>query len=219
MIGYSDSSKSQIIHKAFLGSYKSPLLLIFIDDIGRIIEYVPIELLQALLVLLNRVPPDQGRRLLVIGSTSCPHFLEELGLVQAFCLTQSVLLFEEPPQITEVLRMAGHMNEHDATSIARAITKPIGMKRLLMVAEMARQGSDGRYCQYQCVYGMPPYGWLLDKDNRNSIIPNAVIKLYNRSFCWLRLELSGDQHKALSFESGWLGLVCNVPLPCRCSLH
>jgi vesicle-fusing ATPase len=25
MIGYSDSSKSQIIHKAFLGSYKSPL--------------------------------------------------------------------------------------------------------------------------------------------------------------------------------------------------
>ena len=64
--------------------------------------------------------------------------------MQAFCLTQSLLLlFEEPSQITEVLRMAGYMNEHDATSIARAITKPIGIKHLLMVAEMAHQGSDG----------------------------------------------------------------------------
>ena len=143
MIGYSASSKSQIIDKAFLDSYKSPLLLIFIDDIERIIEYVPIGLLQTLLVLLKKVPPDQGRRLLVIGTTSCPHFLEELGLMQAFCLTQSVLLFEEPSQITEVLRMAGHMNEHDATSIARAITKPVGIKHLLMVAETAHQGSDG----------------------------------------------------------------------------
>jgi vesicle-fusing ATPase len=32
------------------------------------------------------------------------------------------------------------MNEHGATLIARA---PIGIKHLLMVAEMARQGSDG----------------------------------------------------------------------------
>jgi hypothetical protein len=61
--------------------------------------------------------------------------LEELELTQVFSLTQSVLLFEEPSQITEVLRMAGHMNEHDATSIARAITKPIGIMHLLVVAE------------------------------------------------------------------------------------
>ena len=79
----------------------------------------------------------------MIGTTSCPHFLEELGLTQVFSLTQSVLLFEEPSHITEVLRMAGHMNEHGTTSIARAITKPIGIKHLLVVAEMARQGSDG----------------------------------------------------------------------------
>ena len=95
------------------------------------------------LVLLKKVPPDEGRRLLVIGTTSCPHLLEDLGLTQAFSLTQSVPLLEEPSQITEVLRMAGHMSEQDARSIARAITKPIGIKHLLMVAEMARQGSDG----------------------------------------------------------------------------
>ena len=37
--------------------------------------------------------------------------------------------------------MAGHMSEQDARGIARAITKPIGIKQLLMVAEMANQAS------------------------------------------------------------------------------
>ena len=37
------------------------------------------------------------------------------------------------------------MNEKDARSIAKAISnKPIGIKQLLMVAEMAKQGTDGK---------------------------------------------------------------------------
>jgi vesicle-fusing ATPase len=149
MIGYSDTSKSQTIHKAFMDSYKSPLSIIFIDDLERIIEYVPIgprfsnTVLQTLLILLKKVPPDQGRRLLVIATTSCPHLLEDLGLVQAFGVNQSIPLLEEPAQIVEVLNTAAHMNQQDAKSIAKAIMKPIGIKQLLMVAEMAKQGSEG----------------------------------------------------------------------------
>ena len=147
MIGYSDISKCQQIHKAFMDSYKSPLSVILLDDIERIIDYVPIgprfsnTVLQTLLVLLKKVPPDDGRRLLVIGTTSVPHLLEDLGLVQAFSLTQSISLLDEPAQIEEVLRVAAHMSETDAASIAAAIKQPIGIKNLLMVAEMARQGS------------------------------------------------------------------------------
>uniref|UniRef100_A0A7S2MX11 Vesicle-fusing ATPase n=1 Tax=Helicotheca tamesis TaxID=374047 RepID=A0A7S2MX11_9STRA len=147
MIGYSEMSKCQTIHKVFLDSYKSPLSLIFIDDIERIIDYVPIgprfsnTVLQTLLVLLKKVPPDNGRKLLIIGTTSCPHLLEDLGLVQAFSVQQAVPLLEEPSQIEEVLRVAAHLSEHDAESISKAITKPIGIKTLLMVAEMAQQGS------------------------------------------------------------------------------
>ena len=147
MIGYSDISKCQQIHKAFMDSYKSPLSVILLDDIERIIDYVPIgprfsnTVLQTLLVLLKKVPPDDGRRLLVIGTTSVPHLLEDLGLVQAFSLTQSISLLDEPAQIEEVLRVAAHMSESDAASIAAAIKEPIGIKNLLMVAEMARQGS------------------------------------------------------------------------------
>jgi len=149
MIGYPDTAKCQEIHKAFLDSYKSPLSLIFIDDIERIIDYVAIGprfsnvVLQTLLVLLKKVPPDQGRRLLVIGTTSCPHLLQDLGLVQAFGVQQGTSLIEDPLQIAEVLRVAAHLTESDAEAIGNAITKPIGIKTLLMVAEMAKQGSKG----------------------------------------------------------------------------
>lgn len=150
MIGYSESSKSQMIHKAFMDSYKSPLSLIFLDDIERLIDYVPIgprfsnTVLQTLLVLLKKIPPDDGRRLLVIGTTSNAHLLEDLGLIQAFGVTQAVPLLEEPKDICEVLRVAGHMSEKDARSIAKSMhSKSIGIKKLLMVAEMAKQGSSG----------------------------------------------------------------------------
>lgn len=150
MIGYSDSSKCQQIHKAFMDSYKSPLSIIFIDDIERIIDYVPIgprfsnTVLQALLILLKKIPPDDGRRLMVIGTTSCPELLEDLGLVTAFGVTQTVPLLEEPKDVVEVLRVAAHMDEKAARSIAKALhNKPIGIKQLLMVAEMAKQGSEG----------------------------------------------------------------------------
>ncbi|EJK50533.1 hypothetical protein THAOC_30465 [Thalassiosira oceanica] len=47
-------------------------------------------------------------------------------------------------QIAEVLRVAAHLSEGDAEAIGNAITKPIGIKTLLMVAEMAKQGAkDG----------------------------------------------------------------------------
>ncbi|KAL3774879.1 hypothetical protein ACHAW5_007297 [Stephanodiscus triporus] len=149
MIGYSEMSKCQEIHRAFLDSYKSPLSLIFIDDIERIIDYVAIGprfsnvVLQTLLVLLKKVPPDYGRRLLIIGTTSCPHLLQDLGLVQAFGVNQGTSLLDDPMQIAEVLRVAAHLKESDAEAIGNAITKPIGIKTLLMVAEMAKQGSTG----------------------------------------------------------------------------
>lgn len=150
MIGYSDVSKCQMIHKAFMDSYKSPLSIIFLDDIERLIDYVPIgprfsnHVLQTLLVLLKKIPPDEGRRLMVIGTTSNHHMLEELGLVQAFGVAQMVPLLDDPKDVCEVLRVAAHMSKEDARKIAKAIhNKPIGIKKLLMVAEMAKQGSVG----------------------------------------------------------------------------
>jgi len=148
MIGYSEISKCQTIHRAFLDSYKSPLSLIFLDDIERIIDYVHIGprfsnlVLQTLLVLLKKIPPDEGRRLFIVGTTSVPHLLEDLGLVQAFSIVQNITPLNDPEQIMRVLEASAHLSESDASGIARAISKPIGIKQLLMVAEMSKQGSS-----------------------------------------------------------------------------
>ena len=129
-------------------SYKSPLSLIFIDDIERIIDSVHIRprfsnlILQTLLVLLKKIPPDDGRKLLIVGTISVPHLVDDFGLVQAFGVSQSVNLLQEPAEIAEVLKVAGRMSQKDAGGIAASITKPIGIKHLLMVAEMARQASS-----------------------------------------------------------------------------
>ena len=47
-------------------------------------------------------------------------------------------LLQEKGEIAEVLRLAGHMLHSDAGDIAALITKIIGIKHLLMVAEMAK---------------------------------------------------------------------------------
>lgn len=148
MIGMSEMGKCAMIHEAFMDAYKSPLSLIFIDDIERIIDYVAIgprfsnTVLQTLLVLLKKSPPTEGRRLLCIGTTSVPHVLDDLGLTQAFSVSQSVNLLQEPNEITEVLQHAAHVPNEEAFNIARSIKRPIAIKHLLMVAEMARQASS-----------------------------------------------------------------------------
>lgn len=56
----------------FEDAYKSPLSIIILDDIERLLEYVAIgprfsnTVLQALLVLVKKSPPP-GRKLLVMG--------------------------------------------------------------------------------------------------------------------------------------------------------
>ncbi|KAG5840934.1 hypothetical protein ANANG_G00194160 [Anguilla anguilla] len=73
MIGHSEIAKCQAIKKIFDDAYKSQLSCVVVDDIERLLDYVPIGprfsnlVLQALLVLLKKTPP-RGRKLLIIGT-------------------------------------------------------------------------------------------------------------------------------------------------------
>ncbi|KAG7280616.1 hypothetical protein CRUP_023235 [Coryphaenoides rupestris] len=75
MIGHSEIAKCQAIKKIFEDAYKSQLSCVVVDDIERLLDFVPIGprfsnlVLQALLVLLKK-PPPKGRKLLIIGTTS-----------------------------------------------------------------------------------------------------------------------------------------------------
>ena len=65
MIGFSESAKCQKIAKVFSDAYKSPLSLVILDNIERLLEYVRLgprfsnPVLQTLLVLVKRIPPNE----------------------------------------------------------------------------------------------------------------------------------------------------------------
>ncbi len=143
-IGLSETAKSAEMGQVFELAYKSPLSVILIDNIERLLEYVPIGprfsnvVLQTLLVLLKRPHPHPERKLLVLATTSSFGALRDMQMKPAFNVIHNVPLLSKPDQVLAVfkaLNVAGSRSELEA--IAGACVLPIGIKQLLMVTEMA----------------------------------------------------------------------------------
>eukprot|EP00192_Tetraselmis_astigmatica_P006746 CAMPEP_0117653924 /NCGR_PEP_ID=MMETSP0804-20121206/3461_1 /TAXON_ID=1074897 /ORGANISM="Tetraselmis astigmatica, Strain CCMP880" /LENGTH=722 /DNA_ID=CAMNT_0005460153 /DNA_START=175 /DNA_END=2343 /DNA_ORIENTATION=- len=144
MVGYSEAAKCQKISKVFDDAYKSPLSIIVLDDLERLLEYVPIgqrfsnAVLQTLLVLVKRMPPT-GRKLMIVGTTSNGETLSMMDLSQAFNVCFNVPALREP-DIKAVLIEVGAF---DASEVDEAVSflldSEVPMKRLLLLLEMARQ--------------------------------------------------------------------------------
>ncbi|KAJ8607120.1 hypothetical protein CTAYLR_009154 [Chrysophaeum taylorii] len=147
-IGYGEASKCTHIHNFFMDSYKSPLSLLVVDDIERLVEYSPIgprfsnAVLQTLLVLLKKPPVPKNHRLLVICTTSLTRqTLRNLELFDVFNVLLHVPKLSSPTEFAAVL--ANQIdNPQIVDTLANNITSPIGVKHLLMVTEMAKQSSS-----------------------------------------------------------------------------
>ncbi|XP_057506832.1 vesicle-fusing ATPase-like [Actinidia eriantha] len=146
MIGLSESSKCAQIVKVFEDAYKSPLSIIILDDIERLLEYVAIGprfsnlISQTLLVLLKRLPP-KGKNVLVIGSTSEVAFLDSIGLCDAFSVTYHVPKLKAE-DAGKVLKQLNVFSNDDVDAAAEALND-MPIKKLYMVVEMAAQGEQG----------------------------------------------------------------------------
>ena len=87
LLGNADTTKAGRISAIFQDAYKSPLSMIILDDLERLVEYVRLgprfsnAVLQALLVLIKKVPPTEGRKLMIVATTSQRNAMEELGLM------------------------------------------------------------------------------------------------------------------------------------------
>ena len=90
LVKYMESGKYTAIYNTFEDGYKSPYSIIILDNIEKLIEYIRIGprfsnlLLQTLTVYVKKLPPKKGKKMLIIGTTSCASQLEELGLVDCF---------------------------------------------------------------------------------------------------------------------------------------
>ncbi|KAI1230225.1 hypothetical protein IHE44_0010190 [Lamprotornis superbus] len=151
MIGFSETAKCQAMKKIFDDAYKSQLSCVVVDDIERLLDYVPIGprfsnlVLQALLVLLKKAPP-QGRKLLIIGTTSRKDVLQEMEMLNAFSTTIHVPNIATGEQLMEALELLGNFKDKERSTIAQNVKgKPvwIGIKKLLMLIEMSLQTEGG----------------------------------------------------------------------------
>ena len=144
-VGYHETGKIDAIVQIFNDAYRSQQSLIVLDDIERIIEYVNIgprfsnAILQALMVLIKKVPTKPDHRLLIIGTTSQKAMLKELEIYQAFNMAVHM------PTLTrdEVLTVLRHFkgNNKDKELIADSM-QFMTIKRLLLLIDMACQGED-----------------------------------------------------------------------------
>ncbi|KAF3847019.1 hypothetical protein F7725_004097 [Dissostichus mawsoni] len=128
MIGHSEISKCQAIKKVFDDAYKSQLSCVVVDDIERLLDYVPIGprfsnlVLQALLVLLKKAPP------------------KEMEMLDAFSTTIHVPNISTGEQLVDAL-------EIKRASIAQQLKGKrvwIGIKKLLVLIEMSLQVLKGQ---------------------------------------------------------------------------
>uniref|UniRef100_A0A671WT74 Vesicle-fusing ATPase n=1 Tax=Sparus aurata TaxID=8175 RepID=A0A671WT74_SPAAU len=147
MIGSSEISKCQAIKKVFDDAYKSQLSCVVVDDIERLLDYVPIGprfsnlVLQALLVLLKKAPP-KGRKLLIIGTTSRKDVLQEMEMLDAFSTTIHIPNISTGEQLVDALELLGSFTDKERANIAHQLKGKrvwIGIKKLLVLIEMSLQ--------------------------------------------------------------------------------
>ncbi|KAF2076106.1 hypothetical protein CYY_002568 [Polysphondylium violaceum] len=144
LIGYNEAAKGQKITKVFEDSYKSPLSCIVVDEIERLIEYVPIGarfsnlILQLLHILLKKTPP-KGHKLLVFATTSNPEILKDMDLMDCFATTLMVPSITNRDEFKVVLKALGGLSSSEIDQAASYFSTPITIKQLIMVIEMARQ--------------------------------------------------------------------------------
>ncbi|KAJ1555347.1 transport between ER and Golgi ATPase protein [Cladochytrium tenue] len=155
MVGYSESAKMSQIAKVFEDAYKSPLSVIMIDCIERLLDWVPIGprfangILQTLLVLLKKQPP-KDHRLLILTTSSQRHILEQMGLTDVFDASVYVPPISDPASLDFVTKDIKLFNGQERARAMKILADygganqkvSIGIKKLLMVAEMSRQDID-----------------------------------------------------------------------------
>ncbi|WRT63317.1 uncharacterized protein IL334_000222 [Kwoniella shivajii] len=159
MVGYSEPQKIAQLHKIFSDSYKSPLSVIVVDNIERLLDWNPIGprfangVLQALVVLFGKRPP-KGRRLLILATTSNRSILSDMDVLSAFDTDIPISPITTLEGVDHCLREVGLFNNSNELARSMKMLKDarlgqegradlsIGVKKLLTLAEMARQDPD-----------------------------------------------------------------------------
>ncbi|CCC05252.1 unnamed protein product [Sordaria macrospora k-hell] len=157
MVGFRDEvAKKDYLHKIFTDAYKSPLSLLIIDNLERIIEWNPVgprlsnTILQALVTLLV-TPPPKGHRLLILATTSQRSVMEQLDVTESFDYQIAVPAVNNLQELGAVLNEVGAFGG-DQSAITEVLSTlreytgsdsvGVGVRTILTVAESADTSPD-----------------------------------------------------------------------------
>ena len=147
-IGYTENGKISAISKIFDDAYRTPLSFVVLDNIERMIEYTPSgprfsnPILQAILVLAKRLPPNEDRRIVVVGTTSEERMLDDLHIEQVFKEIIEVKPLRTAAEIEAVLRSKG-INQAELSRRIAAEAVDIPIQKLLITLVRAMQSEEG----------------------------------------------------------------------------
>lgn len=122
LVGMNELQKINTIDNIFRDVYKSPLNVLIIDKIESIINYVPIgprfsnDILQLLMVYLNKKPPN-GRRLLILATTSQYSILKSMNLVDCFTKSIEVKSITSVNELQVIMQQINFMTAKDQAEI------------------------------------------------------------------------------------------------------
>ncbi|KAM5475692.1 transport between ER and Golgi ATPase protein [Microsporum audouinii] len=154
MVGYSEMAKVQHMNKVFTDAYKSPTSVVVMDNIERIIDWVPIgprfsnSVLQAVMVLLRKQPPN-GRRLLVLATTTERSILKQLDVFTSFNSDIPVPNINTYDELAYILQQEQTLTPDEVKSALlriRELTQSekigVGVKKVLLGVGTAKQDTD-----------------------------------------------------------------------------
>ena len=149
LVGHSEMGKASVINKIFDDAHKSPLSVIVVDCIEKIMEFVPLGprfsnlIYQSLSVLIKKVP-QKGRRLFVIVTSSNRNLLEDMDLCNIFDKEICIPPILNTQELIIVLDSLQIFSKHQIIQIEniireRNINLKIGVKKLINLVEMSGQ--------------------------------------------------------------------------------
>ncbi|KAK3387541.1 P-loop containing nucleoside triphosphate hydrolase protein [Podospora didyma] len=156
MVGFRDElAKKDYLHKIFTDAYKSPLSMLIIDNLERMIEWNPVgprlsnPMIQTLITLLQ-TPPPKGHRLLILATTSQRSVMEQLDITTAFDRQIPVPAVQDLRELGAILEKTGafptpaDVNEalNAVRSYSNSDTVGVGIKTILTTAETSKLSAE-----------------------------------------------------------------------------
>lgn len=155
MVGSGEMAKIQHISKVFNDAYKSRTSVVVVDNIERIIDWVPVgprfsnAVLQTLMVFLQK-QPTAGRRLLVLATTTSRAVLKQLDMYNSFNSDIRVPNVSTREELIYLLKQSEAFDDMQISQVLDgigSITGPmdaisVGVKKVLLGIETAKQDPD-----------------------------------------------------------------------------